>query len=141
MVVARWSRTSHGEASAISHVSGHPLVTTVVGETSFFSSGWSLSKATTTKKTGLWARECSLPAELSSSSRSVFQVCEAFVEIYGATLCFERSGGPRKHFFSRRKHSGKQFPMASSHVINMSIFASFPSQWKRQNVCSFKAIY
>ena len=36
------------------------------------------------------------------------------------------SGGPKKHFFSRRKHSGKHFPMASSHVINMSIFASFP---------------
>ena len=35
------------------------------------------------------------------------------------------SGRPKKHFFSRRKHSGKHFPMARSHVINMSIFASF----------------
>ena len=35
------------------------------------------------------------------------------------------SGGRKKHFFSRRKHSGKHFPMARSHVINMSVFASF----------------
>ena len=40
------------------------------------------------------------------------------------TLCVI-SGRPKKHFFSRRKHSGKHFPMARSHVINMSIFASF----------------